>query len=94
MGDEAAQWLDRLEKTDPRVRLLVFLLETPDRRIPGEGFDLSVGLPAERLLTRYDAPDDEVWHGYLHRRLAWEGGGDAMRAAAAEGTAAELPSRR
>ncbi len=61
LGDEAAQWVDRLEKIDPRVRVLMILLDTPEQRVVGEVFDLSLGLPAERLLTGPDVPDDEVW---------------------------------
>jgi hypothetical protein len=90
LGDEAAQWVDRLEKIDARVRVLLFLLDTPGQRVVGEVFDLSLGLPAERLLTGPDVPDDEIWQGYLHRRLAWEAGGDFARAAAADVAVADL----
>jgi hypothetical protein len=89
-GDEAAQWLDRLEKIDPRVRVLIILLDTPEHRVVGEVFDLSVGLPLEPLGAGPNVPDDEVWHGYLHRRLAWEAGGDASRALAGDGEVANL----
>jgi hypothetical protein len=82
LREEATEWLDRLRRSDPAVQVAMLLLDTPRQRLAGKVFDLSVGLPVDRLLGG-GMSAGTLWRGYLHYRLAWEGAGDLERANAA-----------
>jgi hypothetical protein len=88
--EEATDWLDRLRRANPAVQVAMLLLDTPRQRLAGRVFDLSVGLPVDRLLGGATNAGG-LWRGYLHYRLAWESAGDLERAQAAEG-ARSLPA--
>jgi hypothetical protein len=79
---QATDWLDRLRRADPAVQVAMLLLDTPRERLAGKVFDLSVGLPVDRLLSGGGSAG-VLWRGYLHHRLAWESAGDLERANAA-----------
>jgi hypothetical protein len=92
--EEAGDWLDRLGKAPPAGHVLLLLADTPRQRLAGPSFDLSVGLPAERLLAPPPGSEEVLWRGYLHHRLAWEAAGDLERVAEWEqavGAAALVP---
>jgi hypothetical protein len=78
--EEAGEFLEAMAKPAGAVRVLLLLADTPRQRLLGSAFDLSVGLPAERLLAGA-ASEDALWRGYLHHRLAWEAAGDLERVA-------------
>jgi hypothetical protein len=86
--DEAREWLQRLRKADAGVQAAVLLLDTPRQRLGAAAFDLSVGLPVDRLLSGGNGA--ALWRGYLHHRLAWEWAGDPAAAARSESAAAGL----
>jgi hypothetical protein len=88
--DETRDWLERLRRAGSGVQLAVLLLDTPRQRLGGQVFDLSVGLPVDRLLAGPGANTGALWRGYLHHRLAWESAGDPARAAEMGRAAAKL----
>ncbi len=88
--DEARDWLQRLRKADAGVQAAVLLLDTSRQRLGATVFDLSVGLPVDRLLAGPGANAGALWRGYLHHRLAWESAGDPERAARAQSAVARL----
>jgi hypothetical protein len=89
--EEATDWLDRLRRAEAGVQVAVLLLDTPRQRLQGKVFDLSVGLPVDRLLRGPGVAAPAMWRGYLHYRLAWESAGDPEWAAASEAAARALP---
>lgn len=83
--DETDQFLDLVSKIVPTSRLNVIYTDTPHFPLTGRCFDLVVGSPVSGgdLLTISEAI---LWPHYVHRRIAWEAGGNlshAQRIAAA-----------
>ncbi len=84
LGDEAAQWLDRLEKTDPRKQcILLILLDTPENRVVGEVFDPVPGPASGAGAAEPDRACPTTRSGAATCMAAWPGK-----------RAATLPGRR
>jgi hypothetical protein len=82
--DEAVGFCDDVARVSPGSAGTMILLETPSRPVAGDSMDLSVGGPADGLLGLLDCPEGELWHSYVHARLAWEIAGDLSRAEAVD----------
>jgi hypothetical protein len=82
--DDAAGFCDEVVRVSPGSTATIVLLETRDRPIAGDSMDLSVGGPADGLLSLLDGPESELWRAYVYARLAWEIAGDLARAEATD----------
>lgn len=75
----ADEFLDRIEKAGGTRRPTIVLLaiSTEPDGLPD---DLTVGMPADSILLCEDGNKKGLWQRYVHLRLAWESGGNLVRA--------------
>jgi hypothetical protein len=80
LSDAANLFLDRIENVGGTVHPTIILLELRTPLSGGVPFDFTIGLVAEPTFVHEQTKDVEAWREYLHRRLAWEAGGDPLLA--------------
>ncbi len=73
--DETEQFVELVKKLEPSARFTVLFTDTPIETLTGRHFDFTTGGPAIGT-DIFTVLEDHLWAHYMHRRVAWEVGGN------------------